>query len=829
MEKPLGAFDEHTVLHRLKHLLPSQAPLKDFIHHNTLHAFQHLPFHEGLKKAAETFGYRVYPGLRDYRTDFASGRISREALDGAIRKNQPGADLGLWRDKLLQGETDESMIAETGQLRKAWKRGLAFNPDKVVHPLLFRTMSNYLDQGIAIWPFPGQDRGFLSALRALERQTAVSLFRTKRVRKILLHTHCKIEDLLADLAGDERLYEQYLTDQQFAHPGWSGMVSTLEDQPEGLTDKRKTTLHDLVVFELLLELDTLDFKFGEGKWKPAGDFYTGKAKPPDRNEELFAQYAIWQDALEHSYYDRVLKGLLTVAPAKKQEGPKPFQAIFCIDDRNCSIRRYLEDGAPGSETFGTAGFFNVAFFFKPEHGKHLTKVCPAPMTPGFIVKETEAGIRHKRDLHFNARSFGLVGGWLISQTMGFRAAGKLAMSILRPSETPATVSSFKHMDPRGKLSLETDPVHPVLHDLQLGFTVPQMAERIEELLRSIGLTEGFAPLVYIIGHGASSVNNTHYAGYDCGACSGRPGSVNARIAAQMANRQDVRKLLAERGIEIPESTRFLGALHDTTRDEIQFFDAELLSSELVARHETSESVFQQALSLNAKERSRRFLMMDTSETAEEIHRKVKLRALSLFEPRPEWNHATNALAIVGKRATNKGLFLDRRAFLNSYDAASDPEGKWLTGILRAVAPVCGGINLEYYFSKTDNARLGAGSKLPHNVMGLIGVANGMDGDLRPGLPLQMINIHEPLRLLVIVEQTPEIILKVLNQEAATRAWFDKEWIHLVAKHPERPAMFRYENGEFRPFEPQAPAPETADNLTKIFETQSGHLPVYLLN
>jgi hypothetical protein len=49
-------FNEHEVLHELKHYLPSQAPLKDFIHHNTLHAFQNFKFHDGIRQAFKIYG-----------------------------------------------------------------------------------------------------------------------------------------------------------------------------------------------------------------------------------------------------------------------------------------------------------------------------------------------------------------------------------------------------------------------------------------------------------------------------------------------------------------------------------------------------------------------------------------------------------------------------------------------------------------------------------------------------------------------------------------------------------------------------------------------------
>jgi len=72
--------------------------------------------------------------------------------------------------------------------------------------------------------------------------------------------------------------------------------------------------------------------------------------------------------------------------------------------------------------------------------------------------------------------------------------------------------------------------------------------------------------------------------------------------------------------------------------------------------------------------------------------------------------------------------------------------------------------LEYYFSHVDNERYGAGSKLPHNVACLLGVMSGHASDLRTGLPRQMIEIHEPMRLLILVEATPERLLDIARRQ-----------------------------------------------------------------
>jgi len=830
MKKHSITFDEQEVIHSLKHFLPAQAPLKDFIHHNTLHAFQNQKFKDGVRSASEILGYRSSFSIHDFRSLYQKGSIDPAILERIIVEKKGVENLEEWKKKALNHKYELSAPPRIGLLRANWKKHYRIDLDSLVQPILFRILCSYLDQGIAIWNFPVRDNTFLSALRAMEANSFSSFFRRSRAKKLLTESRCEIADLLKILVGDESLYERYLYDQQFAHQGWSGMVSTIEDQPYTILDPRKLSMHDLIVFELLLEIDALDMSFGEN-WKPLGENLLIKptelfADVPET--ELHEVLFIWQEAFEKSYHDQVLAGLVMQKNEKREITNKSFQAMFCIDDRECSIRRYLEEFDPACETFGTPGFFGVEFYYQPEGGKFYTKVCPAPVMPTFLIKGVGQEKREK-DLYLAKHSHSLYGGWLISQTLGFWSAFSLFINIFKPSMGPATASSFKHMSKKSQLTIEnTNPDHRE-NDLQIGYQVEEMTNRVEGLLKSIGLVKDFAPIVYVIGHGSSSVNNPHYAAYDCGACSGRAGSVNARVISFMANHQKVREQLKERGIVIPEQTQFIGGLHDTTRDEISFYDEDVLNKQNIEQHKKVEAVFAKALDYNAKERSRRFISIDSHLSPSTIHEQIRIRCVSLFEPRPELNHATNALCVVGRRELTKHLFLDRRAFMNSFDYQVDPEGKYLFNILKAVAPVCGGINLEYFFSRVDNQKLGAGTKLPHNVMGLFGVANGIDGDLRPGLPSQMIEVHDPVRLMVVVEHYPDVVLQTIQKSAETYEWFINEWVILVVIHPDTHKLHYFRDGAFIDYVPTVTSIESAPDIKSILESHIENLPVYALS
>ena len=215
------------------------------------------------------------------------------------------------KQKLINKDYDTINHPRIGQLRKYWKDVYHLDLDNKVHPLLFRILCAFLDQGIAIDSFPVVSKPFIESVKELEQNSFVSFFKTKAVKQKFLSGNYSIPELLKTIVGKEEYFEQYLFDQQFAHHGWSGFVSAVEDNPQTLLDRKQITLKELLEFELLMELDALNHALGN-KWQPLANHVT---VPP---VNLFADVAktefaevieLWQDAFEWSYYDSVLKGI----------------------------------------------------------------------------------------------------------------------------------------------------------------------------------------------------------------------------------------------------------------------------------------------------------------------------------------------------------------------------------------------------------------------------------------------------------------------------------------------------------------------------------------
>jgi uncharacterized protein YbcC (UPF0753/DUF2309 family) len=399
-------------------------------------------------------------------------------------------------------------------------------------------------------------------------------------------------------------------------------------------------------------------------------------------------------------------------------------------------------------------------------------------------------------------------GALLTSTLGLLAGIPLIARVLFPRFSAQIQRRFGHWvrtPPKTCLALKRRDDHPPGDENgHLGYTLTERVNMGERLLRDIGLINRWAPLVLVVGHGSGSVNNPHKSAYDCGACGGSAGGPNARALAAILNDHEVRAELAGRGIQIPGSTHFVGGIHNTCDDSVQFFDMDTLPASNLADFDRANRDVEEACDRNAHERCRRFYSAATSLSFRAAREHVENRAEDLAQTRPELGHATNAICVVGRRLGTRGLFFDRRAFLTSYDPTQDDaEGTILARILGAVFPVCAGINLEYYFSHVDPVGYGAGTKLPHNITSMLGVMDGAGSDLRTGLPWQMVEIHEPVRLLIIVEAKVETVLSIMDRSEGIGRLVRNGWVQLVAQDPSSGGLMLFEQGRFEPYHPRA--------------------------
>jgi uncharacterized protein YbcC (UPF0753/DUF2309 family) len=515
-----------------------------------------------------------------------------------------------------------------------------------------------------------------------------------------------------------------------------------------------------------------------------------------------------------------------------------FQAVFCIDDREESLRRHLEEIRPDVQTFGYAGFFGVTMAYQGIEDIRPRPLCPVAVRPTHYVTEraldeTEAAafagkrrIQGKVTHSIGLGSKMLTRGGLLSGFMGFLAVLPLIGRSLFPRRTERFAHWAVHRTapaPRTRLCLERADGEERADGLAPGYTIEEMAGVVGTVLAAMGMDRHFCPLVLIVGHGSSSLNNPHEAAHDCGATGGGRGGPNARAFAQMANDSRVRAQLRKRGLWIPDETWFVGAYHNTCDDSMRYYEEDLVPACLSEKLSEVQRALEEACELDAHERCRRFesasLAIDPPSAL--IH--AEAHAYDLAQPRPEYGHATNAVCIVGRRERTRGLFLDRRAFLVSYDPARDPSGSILAGLLRAVGPVGAGINLEYYFSFIDPTGYGCGTKLPHNIVGLIGVMDGHASDLRTGLPWQMVEIHEPVRLLTIVEAETRTLERILGEEPGLANLVVNEWIQLVAWDPKGEALAVYEKGSFVPYVPENPTLAVVRRSKDFYSAKRGHL------
>ncbi len=590
-----------------------------------------------------------------------------------------------------------------------------------------------------------------------------------------------------------------------------------------------------------------------------GSFISGLES--EQLEKIFACLALaqgeygsflWLQTYERNYREKIFNAVEQNKGRgrwRTRDSRASAQITFCMDDREEGFRRHLEEIDPSIETLGAAGFFGVAVNWRGIDDTSDTPLCPIVVTPAHAVYEyakpdqTSIEQQHvqrrksrlwiKDLLHLETRRNVLTTGLLIGLSAPFALLTLLAKTFF-PGSFGKWIQNNRDfidmsVDTTVQINAQSDEPATIEHPRH-GFTDEEQADRVENFLRTIGLVSGYAPFVVMMGHGSSSQNNPHMAAYDCGACSGRHGGPNARIFAAMANRPEIRQLLQQRGLDIPQDTIFLGAEHNTCDEVIELYDMDKLSVEQSQAWQLINKKLGQACRLSAHERSRRFMSASTKMSNNKALAHVIARSYDFSQARPELGHATNATAFIGRRSISQGAFFDRRAFLISYDPSTDPEGKIVEAILLAAGPVGAGINLEYYFSTVNNEKYGCGTKVMHNLTGLFGVMEGASSDLRTGLPVQMIEIHEAMRLLVIVEAKTEILGEIYQRQPVIQELVGKRWIQLGAIDPDDGAISFFVAGKgFVPWQGEPQDLATVKHSVDHYRGQRDHLSPALID
>lgn len=786
-------------------VLPVHYPLETFIAVNPLAGLEHQPFEQALRTGAELFGAAGTLGEDAFRQAHAAGRITDADLDAVLGRRyldpgaphpQPGTgpDLAALRADLLRGQPAAPLGRRPGTRSEQNAPQVAAAVD--AHS--GQWCSAYLTAAHTPWAMPGWEQGFYPAWRALAGRDR-SL--PDAVRAGLHRAPERADD--AVLAALERLgvpeadHVEYLRAHLTRQPGFAAHVRwCAEHGPAGI-DLVEHLAVRLNYEALLLEAVGLtgppapvaDVELGQDASAPV----TTRVPPADRA-------GVWLAAYEEHYRAGLLAQLDTVnidtvdgdpvdGPAAPANRPAA-QVVCCIDTRSEGLRRHLE--ASGDyETLGFAGFFAVAIRYTDLAGGAANALCPVLIAPSQEVDERPAAGAGKQAARriaglaadagawesFHAAKEGLLTPFALAEGAGWIAGPVAGARTFLPRWTGRL---------RARLRDRVAPAVPT--ELEIGFTFEEAVLFAEVALTTMGLVRDFARLVVLCGHGSTSENNPYQASLDCGACGGQRGGPNARTAARILSSAVVREGLRERGIDLPDDTVVIAAEHDTTLDEVVLLDPHLVPDTHARDVAALAADLARATAGLAVERATDLPGGPRARTGARVQSALAGRSADWAQVYPEWGLAGNAAFVVGPRALSKGLDLQRRVFLHSYEASVDPDGSALETILTAPMVVAQWINSQYYFSAVDPEVFGSGTKTVHNVLGGVGVLAGHDGDLQLGLPWQSVGhgttlVHEPMRLLTVVHAPRAAVRAVIDRNPVLQRLFGNEWVALVVGEP----------------------------------------------
>lgn len=792
--------------------MPPLWPLKHFVAVNPFLGLTDRPFIEAcdlLRRVAD--GGILMPAAY-FREQWESGRILSGDLAAALKQTgetfperwrhvaaeMTVEDLQKWIALPSSHGTDKD-DAPISTVAEALDRANGTQWNAIIIEEIARFCAAYHDAGQSAWRLPWQNEPLFDGWRA---EAALDVgpeslglrgFR-QFVEELPGDASTAVQWALEQLGFEGGNAEDFLHRQLMSIRGWAGAVQyrVRENVMRGRED-------DSLLHLLAIRL-AYDVALSRGvDAVPTGQVWRHSRKSSEDDHRDLLAHALWHAAFEHAWQRELFGKFASASPvnAVARASRKAVQAIFCIDVRSEVFRRALESFSPDIDTLGFAGFFGLPIEYLPFGQERGTAQCPALLTPAFRIRETlrqtapvgqEAALRalqmgKRIGYAWNSFKTSAVSCFSFVETAGLAFAPKLVRD------------GFLQAEPARRRDLG-----PILDPVLTAGTGIELADRVQlalGALRTMGLTDRFARLVLLCGHGSSTVNNPYGSGLDCGACGGHSGEANARVGAMILNDPAVRTALVAHDIHISSDTWFLAGLHNTTTDDVTLFDLEAAP----ASHEVDIAALDSALSAaGAVTRRERAPMLDLDDTPDaNLDACVRERSRDWAQVRPEWGLAGNAVFIVAPRERTRGIDLGGRAFLHGYSAAADPDNKTLEAIMTAPMVVTNWINLQYYASTVNNAVFGSGNKVLHNVVGTLGVCLGNGGDLQTGLPLQSVHdgerwIHEPHRLHVIIEAPRDRIVAVIAKHESVRQLVDHGWLHLFAWEEEGRISWRYQPG-----------------------------------
>lgn len=769
--------------------------LENFVAVNPYLGMTDQPFEKLADQLSKIGGVRMTMPLSYYLDAIKEGKIGRNVLESLLEDQKPlgNTDLqGFLNTVKKMSQNDEAPSAKLATVADVAEIVTGKDWDRFFVDRISLWAASYFDNGQAAWSTTLQERGPFEAWK-----TEASVDRSPKLMG--LKAFKAVAKALPDHpveAAAWAIEKMGLSDDALAHylhrlllrlGGWAAYAAHL-DWNDKLYGKQGHMLSEflcvLISWEACLYSSIAHEDF-EAAWEEAKK---GLAKNLSRTatDKMLTVQLILQEAYDRSAQQQIVQKLnrKKKANTQKTKARPKVQAIFCIDVRSEIFRRNFERVNSQIDTIGFAGFFGFPINYVPLGHEHGNAQCPALVPAGPTVKESIDGpegnqlaiasrsLRHQ--VHHAWKSFqhGAISCFSFVSPVGLSYLPKLlsdSFGITRPVPQPDSEGISKKLYQKKNVALEAD------------FSLEDQVNMAEGALKAMSLTENFAKLVMIVGHGANTVNNPHATGLDCGACGGRSGEANARVAAAVLNNPKVRSILAEKGLEIPEDTHFLACLHDTTLDKVSIFREDLIPAAFANDVAEAKGWLEQAGKATRMERAVRFQI----ESSKDVDAAIEDRSKDWAQVRPEWGLAGCSSFIIAPRHRTQEVDLQGKAFLHSYDWHQDKSFSILEQIMTAPMVVASWINLQYYASTVDNLHHGAGNKTLHNVTGGLGVLEGYAGDLRTGLPWQSLHDgenfqHEPLRLKVIIEAPKEEINAVLSKHPEVQQLCDNGWIQLLA-------------------------------------------------